>query len=364
MFPLTYWEQIIRMKDKGGKFDLRLRIVHHAIRYGNKPAARRFTTTVRTVRKWLRRYKQERLAGLIDLPKIPHSCPHKTSPVLARRIIELRKRFPFMGAAHLKKEHQLPVSHTAINRILRDHGLVVKRRKKHKRKNDLGKIKKHWKLFGQISVDTKDLKDIPHYWPQMKILKLPKYQFTAREVRSGLMFLGFANEKSAANACLFARIICEHLRNCGVDMKKLKMQTDNGSEFIGCFRQDKTRDGFGATVAGFGAGHRRIPPRAWSYNSDVETVHGSIEREFYDWENFESIKDFHRRVASYQACYNLARENSHKDYKTPLQIITEADDKIDPAVARLPPLMLDWLGPDYITKDELSQRGYDLPCYP
>ncbi|HDM75536.1 MAG TPA: hypothetical protein ENG51_03595 [Deltaproteobacteria bacterium] len=31
------------------------------------------------------------------------------------------------------------------------------------------------------TVDTKDLKDIPHYWPQMKALKLPKYQFTARE---------------------------------------------------------------------------------------------------------------------------------------------------------------------------------------
>ena len=364
MYPLTYWEQIIRMKDKSGKFDLRLRIVHHAIRYGIKPSARRFTTTVRTVRKWLRRYRQEKLAGLVDLPKIPHNCPHKTSSAIARKIIELRKRYPFMGAANLKNEFHLSVSHTAINRILRDHGLVVKRRKKHKRKNDLGKVKRHWKLFGQISVDTKDLKDIPHYWPQMKTLNLPKYQFTAREVRSGLMFLGFANEKSASNACLFARMLCEHLRNCSVNMKQLKFQTDNGSEFIGCFRQDRTRDGFGATVARFDAIHKRIPPRAWSYNSDVETVHSTIEREFYDWENFENAKDFHHRVASYQACYNLARQNTHKDNKTPLQIITEVNDKIDPAVARLPPLMLDLLGPDYITKDELTQRGYDLPCYP
>jgi len=38
-------------------------------------------------------------------------------------------------------------------------------------------------------------KDIPHYRPQMKTLGLPKYQFTAREVCSGLMYLGFANEK-------------------------------------------------------------------------------------------------------------------------------------------------------------------------
>lgn len=33
-------------------------------------------------------------------------------------------------------------------------------------------------------------------------------------------------------------------------------------------------------------------------------------------------------------------------------------------LVRLPPVMLDWLGPDYITRDELSLRGYDLPCYP
>jgi transposase len=364
MNPLNYFEQIIRMKDKSCKFDLRLRMTLHAIRYGIKPTARRFTTTKRTVRKWLRRYRQERLAGLNDLPKIPHNCPHQTRPALARRIIQLRKRFPFMGAAHLKKEFALPVSHTAINRILTDHGMTGKRIRKHKRKRNLTEIKKRWKLFGQISIDTKDLKDIPHYWPQSKILKLPKYQLTAREIRSGLMFLGFANEKSASSACLFARILCEHLRGCGVDMNRLKVQTDNGSEFIGCFRQDRSRDGFGATVAGFGASHKRIPPRAWSYNSDVETVHRTIEDEFYDIENFNGIEDFHQRVASYQAWYNLVRQNSNKDYKSPLQIIKELAPKIDPAVARLPPLMLDWLGPDYITKEELSLGGYDVPCYP
>ncbi len=35
----------------------------------------------KTVRKWLSRHRQERLAGLNDLPGIPLSCPHK--PVFA-----------------------------------------------------------------------------------------------------------------------------------------------------------------------------------------------------------------------------------------------------------------------------------------
>ena len=364
MNPLTYWEQIIKMPGRADKYDLRLRIVKSATAIGVKPTAELFDTTPKTVRKWLSRYRQERLTGLNELPRIPHRCPHKTSPMLEAKVVTLRKRFPFKGSKRLKREHDLPCSHEAVRRILNEHGLTRKHVKKHKRKASLREVKKHWKLFGQISVDTKDLKDIPHYWPQMKAFKLPKYQFTAREVRSGLMFLGFANEKSASNACLFAQILCEHLRKCSVNMRHLKFQTDNGSEFIGCFRLDKTRDGFGATVAGFKAVHKRIPPRAWSYNSDVETVHSTIESEFYDLEYFESIKDFHQRVASYQAWYNLLRENSNKDYKSPLQIIKEVDPNINPAVAKLPALMLDWLGPDYITKDELSQRGYDVPCYP
>lgn len=364
MKPLSYFELLIKMPNKSDKFDLRLRIVKHACANGIKPTARLFSTTVKTVRKWLRRYQQERLAGLNELPRIPLHCPHKTSSALEQKIVKLRKRFLFKGAKRLKYEHNILCSHHAIGRILREHGLVCKRRKKHKRKKDLRAIKKHWRLFGQITVDTKDLKDIPHYWPQMKNLKLPKYQFTAREVRSGFMFLGFANEKSASNSCLFAQILCTHLKNCGIDMGKLKFQTDNGSEYIGCFRNDRTRDGFERVVAGFGSDHKRIPPRAWSYNSDVETVHRTIEDEFYDLENFENIRDFHQRAASYQAWYNLVRVNSNKDYKSPWQIVKETWPKTDIALARLPPVMLDWLGPDYITRDELALRGYDVPWYP
>jgi len=364
MKPLTYFEQIIKMPNKADKFDLRLRMVKHAGAFGIKPAARVFETTPATVRKWLNRYRQERLAGLNELPRIPLHCPHKTLSMLARKVVDIRKQFPFKGAKRLKREHNLPCSHEAIRRILHEHGLIKKRRRKHKRKKDLSNIKKRWRLFGQITVDTKQLKDIPHYWPQMKKLSLPKYQFTAREVRSGIMFLAFANQCTAYNACLFARILCGHLKDCGVDMKRLRFQTDNGKEFIGCFRQDRTRDGFEKVVEGFGSRHKRIPVRAWSYNSDVETVHRTIEDEFYDIENFEGIRDFHQRIASYQAWYNLVRPNMNKNFNSPWQIIRKVRPKISLELARLPPLMLDWLGPDYITRDELSLRGYDLPCYP
>jgi transposase len=352
------------MKTNAHKFDLRLRVVQYARQHGVKPAARHFQTTPKTVRKWLSRYRQERLAGLNELPRIPLSCPHKTSAAEESRIVDLRKRFPFMGAKRLKFMFDLQPSHPAIARILKEHGLVVRRRKKHQRKKDLRETKKHWKLFGQITVDTKELKDIPHYWPQMQALDLPRFQYTAREIRSGLQFLAYAREKTATNACLFATILGEHLRACGIEVAGLRFQSDNGSEFIGGQRNDGSRDGFGPTVEALGAVHRRIPVKAWSYNSDVETVHRTIEDEFFDLETFRDDKDFLRRIATYLAWYNIMRPNMNKDNLSPWQIIQRLRPSCSPNLPRLPPLMLDWLAPDYFERDEIRLGGYDVPCHP
>jgi hypothetical protein len=78
------------------------------------------------------------------------------------------------------------------------------------------------------------------------------------------------------------------------------------------------------------------------------------------------IKEVNIKIAVtvYQTYYNLVRANMNKDYMSPWQIIRKEKPKISIELARLPPLMLDWLGPDYATKKELLLRGYDLPCYP
>ena len=127
MLPLTYYEQIIKMPVKADKFDLRLRMVKSALVHGVKPTAKVFDTTPKTVRKWLIRYKQERLAGLNELPRIPLHYPHKIPVLGERRIVKLRKQFPFKGSKRLKREHNLTRSHEVIRRLLHEHGLIKKR---------------------------------------------------------------------------------------------------------------------------------------------------------------------------------------------------------------------------------------------
>lgn len=76
-------------------------MVKHALVYGVKPTARIFDTTTKTVRKWLRRYKQERLADLNEFPRIPFTCTHKIPQIMERKVVFLRKNYPFMGVRYV-----------------------------------------------------------------------------------------------------------------------------------------------------------------------------------------------------------------------------------------------------------------------
>jgi transposase len=360
--PVPYFDVVRHMKNA---FNYRLRLATHARQHGIKAAARAFQTSVPTVRKWVRRYEAQGLKGLQELSRAPRSCPHKIVGELAQRVLELRRQLPTFGARRLKREWDLPLGHTAIQRILRQHGLIRPRRRRYQKKQDLAALKASWALFQQISADTKDLDDIPHYWPQMKRRGLPAVQYTAREVRSGLQFLAYASRRSAQASTLFAQRIQVHLQRCGVNLRDLTWQTDNGAEFIGEQQPDGSRSHFPAAVTYFGSQHERIPPAAHTYQSDVETVHRLIEDEFFDLETFQNRADFLAKVSLYQLYFNLARPNSHKRGLTPWQIIQQLAPRLPLHLCLLPPVLLDYRL-DASRRDDPPppKGGYDLPRHP
>ena len=250
----------------------------------------------------------------------------------------------------------------AIQRVYRQNGLTKKRRRKHKTKNDLRAIKAAWPLFSQIDADTKDLFDIPEYWIQMRRYNLPRVQYTAREVVSGLKFIAYAQERSLSFANLFAQRIIGHLQQNGVDLSQTIWQTDNGSEFIGSW-QARDKSAFTRTIESIpGQRHKQIPPGAHTYQSDLETVHSLIESEFYEIESFSSREDFLNKAASYQLFFNVVRKNGSKGDRTPLEIIKEREPAIDPKIVLLPPVFLDELL--IYQLDNGGQGGYHVPSYP
>jgi transposase len=336
MEATPYWSLIREMRNP---YNHRLRLVAYARQNGLKAAARLFQTTRRTVRKWLRRYQAQGPSGLVERSRAPHRQPRQTPPALEQQVVALRRQLPTFGARRLIREFDLPLSHRALERIWRAHGLIHKRRRKYQRKQDLAHIKAQWRLFQQLSADTKDLKDIPHYWPQAQRLGLPLIQYTAREVRSGLLFLAFARRRTAGASQLFAERIQRHLAAQGVDLPHLVWQTDNGTEFVGGHDRDGHLTGFPAALGE--SQHVRIPPAAHTYQSDVETVHRLVEDEFYDLERFANRADFLAKATVYQLYFNLARPNSHKGGLSPWEIIQQLQPQLSLRLCLLSPMFLD-----------------------
>ena len=296
MCPYNYYDIMRKSKDK--KF-LRYQMVNYAKEYGIKPTAREFNTTVKTVRKWSTRWKPGTMQGLEEQSRAPKNPSKRITKTQRNKVIELKKKMPSFGAERLKRDYNLTLSDKAIRKIWKEEGLLKKKRKKHKTKNDLRAVKAAWKLCEQIDIDTKDLIDIPEFWLQIQDNGLPKVQYTAREVVSGLHYVAYADERSLAYASLFVDILINHLQSCGVSLNGSRIQTDNGSEFIGSWNAKKD-SAFTKTVQAVkGLEHHTIPPGAHTWQSDVETAHRLIEDEFYEVEILSSRDDFLAKATTY-----------------------------------------------------------------
>jgi hypothetical protein len=127
----------------------------------------------------------------------------------------------------------LSYSTKTINRVLNQDGLIKKRKKKWQKRKDLQKMKKKMKPFEKIQLDVKELTEIEKYFPQWLEFKLPKYQYSARDVKTGGVFLASSYLNDTTTAFLLAAYLCHHLKRISLNLPDVIFQTDNGSEFIG-----------------------------------------------------------------------------------------------------------------------------------
>lgn len=359
MCPLGYYRIMRQSKDPKW---LRYEMVRYAHKHGVKPAARAFQTTPRTVRKWLRRWQPGSLRGLEDRRRGAGVRRSKIAPEQRELAIKLKRKLKSWGAQRIREQFDLTISEKAIRKVWRQEGLLRRKRRKHKTKNDLREVKARWRLFEQVDIDTKYLFDIPEYWPQMRRHQLPRYQYTAREVVSGLMFVGYSQECGLSYTTLFAEIIIDHLRACGVNLEGSRFQTDNGSEFIGSWAAKEDSLFTKTLTAHPGLEHHTIPPAAHRHQADVETVHRIIEDELFECETFNSNTEFFGKLSTYNLWFNVARKNSYKKQQTPWEIIHQRDQTINPRLAILPAINLDLILSRKLKKPNL--RGYDALMYP
>jgi len=342
MEPGSYFSTMNNSKDKQR---LRYPMVQYARETSITESTRYFRTTRKTVRKWIVRFEEEGYLGLADRSRAPHTCPHKSTKAVEKRVLKLREEVPW-GAERIREqwgEMALPCGIGAFKRIIRSYGKQrPRRKKKSQRKRDLRAAKAGLPPMQEFRMDSKYLTDLAAYYPQMLRLGLPRFQYTIRELPTGGQWVSYADELSMDYATQVAKRFLLHLRACGVNLSQVSIQTDWGSEYDGASRIPKP-NGFIRTIESLGAHHRSSPPGCPNANADVETVHATIEEEFFHGERFGSRDDFLRKVTTYQHWYNLCRKNRSKGWRAPLDILKEKTDQISPAVMLLSPILLeDW----------------------
>ncbi|MCX5750104.1 MAG: helix-turn-helix domain-containing protein [Candidatus Saganbacteria bacterium] len=341
MCPAKYYDIL---KDSSNPFNVRVKMALYALEFNISAAAREFGTTRDTVRYWKSQYEKYGTKGLDNKSKAPHRIPHKTPKHIEEQVLQRRDKLPSWGPVRIKEDFQIPVSTSAIYRILKQNGRIKKFRKKHKRQKDLRLIKMQMKSFQKIQVDVKELSDIPKYYRFMYLYDLPRYQFTARDVKSGMLYIAYARKHDCINAANFLTLLAEHLQNHGIDLNHVTIQTDNGAEFVGSWKTKKQAVFTYLTEKIFHMKHDRIPPGRCTYNSDVETSHLRIERDFYDLEEFSSDDLLSIKAFTYLLYFNLIRRNKAKFNKTSYEIVRGDFPGIKTTICAFNPVVLDNLG--------------------
>ena len=341
MCPYKYYHVMKHSKDKKV---FRYQMVQKALEIGVKPTAKLFNTSPPVVRLWRDRFKKDGYSGLDDLSHKPHHSPRETPEHLKEHIISLKAKYKRLGAEQVRVLENLSQAPKTMRKIWREAGIPSRKRpKKYVTKNNLRAVKKLFKLFEQSMEDTKFLLDIPEYYLQARMLNLPRYQYSFREVSCGILFLGFANNASLTHAQLFAVYINHFLKKFNALPESAMRQTDNGSEYIGSWNA-KEPSAYTRTIEALpGQWHNTIFPGAHRMQSDVETIHNLMGTEFYEIESFSNRHDFMCKTASYQLAFNLHRPNSYKEHKTPWQLAQGKKPDLDQRLLMIPPIDLDKL---------------------
>lgn len=143
--PARYFDLVREMENA---YNHLLRLVESAKQRGIRPTARLFATPVPTVRKWLRRDQQCGPSGLQESSRARQQQSLKTSASLESLLVELRGTVATFGAHRLFCDFDLAISHSTLERIWRENGLLKKRRAI-TAKHDLTHIRALWAMSRQ-----------------------------------------------------------------------------------------------------------------------------------------------------------------------------------------------------------------------
>jgi len=254
-----------------------------------------------TLRKWLKRFNQFGVEGLVDKSKRPRNCPNtKVFEAEEAIILKLRKRN--LGARRIQNElfrsNNIMLSLATIHKVLtRNHVPPIKRLKKKK------------------SEFIRYQRPIPGDRVQMDTTKITTgiFQFTAVDDCSRWRVLDVYNRATAKNTVEFIDKVVEEM-----PFPIQRVQTDRGREFFAIKVQKKFLE--------YGIKFRPNKPGSPHLNGKVERSQRTDKEEFYPTVelNLETLKE---QIGLWQHYYNWHRIHGSLHGKTPSEVVSMLHDK-------------------------------------
>lgn len=349
----SYQEMYMNIDNEKMLVQKRLEMVRFANENGIKVAARFYSCSKNTIKKWCRRYAVYGVRGLLDKSKKPKNSPKRIPQEDIDKITEVTKnakeKKKHITVKNIRKSTKInKYSDGTINRYINK--AVGKKRNKAHPKSTGGDISWKKKLlpFELIQIDTKYLTDIDNLKPYFasktndyKGIRC-KYEITARDVATGCAIVAYCEEKSVTYTRIFLeRIIYPFLKQFkGLNLKTITIQTDNGSEntnkYIKTYGKEPEKSAFTIFAEDKFKKHRTNIPGHCTADSDVETFHWSIERDCLAWDDIVDDESLIKYTTIYMKDY-LHSEIKTRGY-SPIDKIKETYD-IDNIIYPMPQIL-------------------------
>ena len=307
--------------DSNDKAKLKLRVIQLLEKSGWDAVKSTFPGVSRaTVYRWRSRYIK---SGRRLLSLLPHSTrPHSTRDMVVPRqtlgfIKELRRKYPKLSKYKIKsfldifcEEQGLPAySVSWIGKVISRYQLFFNTRKPVRRK------RRKTKKVVRIKYCPKQ-RDINLGYLQLDGIKVifegrTYYFLSAIELKSRQSWARRVKSLSSLNAMLFLE---EILNQANYQIHTI--QTDNGSEFKGCF--DKAVEELRETK------HIWSYPKSPRTNGYVERFNWTIQDEFINYEidiMGYNPELFDQKLSNWLNYYNTVRPHQSLGYKTPMQML-------------------------------------------
>lgn len=349
----SYRELYFNTDNEKYLIDKRLEMVRFANESSIKAAARFYSCSKNTIKKWCKRYAVYGLKGLLDRSRKPKTSPKRIPKEDIDKITTITKQAKeakkYITVNNVRKKSNIyDYSDVTINRYINKACGKKKNRKHVQSHNGDVTWKKKLKPWQLIQIDIKYLTDIDNLKPyfanetnDFKGIKC-KYQITARDVATGCAIVAYCDDKSLTYTTIFLNnILYPFLKQFkNLNLKEVIIQTDNGNEFTNKHKKTNgkapIKSSFTLFIEDKFKKHRTNIPGHPTADSDVETFHWSIERDCLAWDDIIDDESLIKCTTEYIKDY-LQTEIKTRKY-SPIDKIKETYD-IDNIIYPMPQIL-------------------------